>query len=153
MKSHARTRRRSVAALAGAMAVLTAVAPAALAKSRDAVPIEVLSAHADTVSGGDALVGVTVPDKVKAKHFSVLRNGVDVTAAFKPDADDPSRLVGLVDGLDLGDNLLVARSQTRGIPDGVLHVNNHPITGPIFSGPQQAPYICRTAASGLGEPT
>src|SRR4051812_44376586 len=109
-------RRRGAAALVAAFAALGAIAPAAIGKSRDAVPIEVLSTHADKVTGGDVLVAVQVPDKVKAKHFSVLRNGDDVTAVFKPDADDPSRLVGLVDGLHIGDNTLTARSQTRGIP-------------------------------------
>lgn len=147
------TRRRSAAAFVTAVVALAALAQGASATSRDAVPIEVLSTHADTVTGGDVLVAVEVPEKVKLKHFSVLRNGDDVTAAFHPDPDDPSRLVGLVDGLQLGDNALVARSQTRGIPDGVLHVKNHPITGPVFSGPHQTPFICRTAAAGLGDPT
>ena len=29
---------------------------------------------------------------------------------------------------------------------------NHPQSGPIFSGPQQQPFVCTTARSGLGQP-
>src|SRR3954447_14162099 len=153
MEQRRHTWRRSAAAVFTAVVAVAAFAPGATAKSRDPVPIEALSTRADSVTGGDVLVAVRVPDKVKLKHFSVLRDGDDVTASFRPDPDDPSRLVGLVGGLRLGDNTLIGRSQTRGIPDGVLHVNNHPITGPVFSGPHQTPFICRTAASGLGDPT
>ncbi|KKK90527.1 hypothetical protein LCGC14_2722100, partial [marine sediment metagenome] len=31
-------------------------------------------------------------------------------------------------------------------------MTNHPITGPIFSGPQQQPFVCTTARAGLGQP-
>ena len=36
---------------------------------------------------------------------------------------------------------------------GRLKVENHPITGPIFSGPQQQPFVCKTQTqAGLGYP-
>ncbi|UCH87570.1 MAG: hypothetical protein JSU97_04090, partial [Dehalococcoidia bacterium] len=37
-------------------------------------------------------------------------------------------------------------------PLAQLTATNHPITGPIFSGPLQDPFVCRTEASGLGQP-
>ena len=33
-----------------------------------------------------------------------------------------------------------------------LTVVNHPITGPVFSGPHEQPFVCETEAAGLGAP-
>jgi hypothetical protein len=109
MESRMRAQRRCAATLAALAATLAVVAPAASAKPRQ-LPIEALSTRADLVTGGDVLVAVRVPDKVKLKHVSVSLNGSDITDAFRPDADDPQRLVGLVDGLRAGQNLLAARA-------------------------------------------
>ena len=46
-------------------------------------------------------------------------------------------------GLRIGRNLIevsMSGRQTR-----KLEVTDHPITGPVFSGPQQQPFICTTA--------
>ena len=64
-------------------------------------------------------------------------------------------LRGLVDGLALGENEIVARAngQGKGTPPGrsaTLRVVNHPISGPLFSGPQQEPFFCETVQNGLG---
>lgn len=118
-------------------------APAAHAKDVD---IDVLSSRADQVSGGDALVRVEASAGL-LRQLRVLRNGEDVTDAFEP---RDGALVGLVDQLRLGRNQLTVtqRSRTR----DRLTLINHPSTGPMFSGPHQVPFVCKTIQAGLGEP-
>jgi hypothetical protein len=117
-----------------------------------AVKISVLSSRAHQVSGGDALVQVRAPRGLLHK-LRVLRNGEDVTAAF---TERDGALEGLVDGLRLGANQLTAVRRWHALAR--LRVTNFPITGPIFSGPQQTPFVCKTNQSqpplgdSLGEP-
>jgi hypothetical protein len=96
------------------------------------VSIEVLSGRADSVSGGDALVAVTGAKK----DSMITAAGVDVTDAFTPRGD---QLVGLVDGLPVGTSELEVRAK-NGQTHATLEVTNHPITGPVFSGPQHPMY-------------
>ncbi len=107
--------------------------------------ITTLSSRPDMVSGGDALVEV----KTSATSSVVVTlNGKDVSQAFHA---DPARgsLVGLVDGLRAGGNVIVAKAGSR---TARLDVTNFPITGPIVSGPHLTPFVCKTVESGLGEP-
>jgi hypothetical protein len=115
--------------------------------------LSILSSSPGMVSGGDALVRVDVPSDVPLEQVSVELNGVDVTAAFAPAPDDHA-VVGLVDGFVLGENTLKAKvtGPVTPRPAAELSVTNHPVTGPIFSGPQQQPFVCTTARSGLGQP-
>src|SRR5918994_7443572 len=76
--------------------------------------ITVLSSRPDQVSGGDALVEVSVPRSVRVDDVTITVDGVDVTAAFAPDSADGATLVGLVDGLDEGDNTLTVAAAGRG---------------------------------------
>ena len=46
-------------------------------------------------------------------RLHVLLNGRDVTASFAPDAKD-GKLTGLITGLQLGSNLLIAQAQSPG---------------------------------------
>ena len=108
-----------------------------------AVRIDVLSSRPDQVSGGDALVRVQAPPGL-LKQLRVERNCVDVTPAF---AQRDGALVGLVDGLEVGRNVLTAGHQRH--VDADLGVTNFPITGPMFSGPQQHPFVCTTNQLGL----
>src|SRR5207244_9985812 len=76
----------------------------------------------------------------------------DVTAAFLPDATGDA-LIGLVSGLRDGDNMLTASTRrTKPSHNARLVVRNFPSFGPVFHGPHQQPWICETAASGLGAP-
>lgn len=75
----------------------------------------------------------------------MLRNGEDVTSLFTADPGGRTA-TALVTGLRVGDNTLQAR------PGGVLRLRNFPVSGPIFSGPQQYPFVCKTERSGLGPP-
>ncbi len=60
----------------------------------------------------------------------------------------------MVTGLRLGANTLFVDSNGRGNgrPTASVTLTNHPVTGPIFSGPQQQPFVCKTQTAGLGFP-
>ena len=121
------------------------VGPAPAQASHGRVDIDVVSSPKPTlVSGGSALVRVTGPGQVTVR---VGRR--DVTRAFTIQPDG-SRL-GLVDGLPLGSSVITATVR-RGSPAAV-RVVNHPVTGPVFSGPQQVPFFCETTAFGLAPAT
>jgi hypothetical protein len=111
----------------------------------DRFRLEVLSGRADQVSGGDALVRITVPRGVRTSRVEVALGRTDVTDAFT--RQDDGTLVGLVDGLREGRNTLTARATGRGPTPRPAHLTlvDHPIGGPIFSGPQQQPFVCTTA--------
>jgi Tannase-like family of unknown function (DUF6351) len=116
--------------------------------------LEVLSSPATMVTGGDALVRVTIPRTVPLHKATVLVNGRDVTSTLELDAAERT-LTGMVSGLRLGANTLFADSNGRGHgrPTASLTLVNHPVTGPIFSGPQQQPFVCKTQTqAGLGFP-
>jgi hypothetical protein len=104
----------------------------------DAFRIEVLSSRPDAVAGGDALVRISVKKKgVRLSDVRVELNGRDVTAAFVAD-EGANTVTGLVTGMGLGHNVLKVGAEA----DIVL--TNHPIEGPVFSGPHEEPYFCQT---------
>jgi hypothetical protein len=142
-------RRRAPATLLAALAVvmLLPTAPATAQPPADGqVEIRALSTRADLVSGGDVLVEVVLPAGVDTAHVRMTVDGRDVTDAIAVRSD--GRMVGLVEGLDVGRNRLVAT-----LPDGSgaqLDLTNHPIGGPLFSGPQIQPWICATDEHDMG---
>jgi hypothetical protein len=108
-----------------------------------------LSTLPDTVTDGDVLLGLR--GLAAADTFTVKRNGEDVTSAFK--RQDDGSISGLVSGLAEGANTLVASATgAAGTRRATLGVVNHPISGPVISGPHQTPFICRTKDAGLGDP-
>ncbi|WP_202862986.1 DUF6351 family protein [Ornithinimicrobium murale] len=130
-------------------------APTEATASPRAISIEVLSGAADQVTGGDALVEITSPDSVAPDDLRVALNGTDITSTF--DLTEEGTLVGLVDGLDLGTNTLRAEATASGNRPGgsfaipaTVTLENHPTQGPIFSGPQQQPFVCTTARGTFG---
>src|ERR671924_995105 len=135
-----------------------ALGPPAAARphERGKVDFTSLSADPGRVTGGDVLLAVDVPRKISIERLRIERNGGDVTAAFDPDPARPGRLVGLVDGLSLGRNTIQAfesrRSKKHPKRVGELRLRNFPITGPVFSGPHQTPFICQTGETDLGPP-
>jgi hypothetical protein len=112
-----------------------------------ALTLETTSARAGYVSGGDVLV--TISGRATRTAVRLTRNGGDVTRALAPVAVAASR-TALVDGLRDGANTLVA---TAGKSRVSLTVVNHPKDGPVFSGPHIEPWVCTTAAAGLGPAT
>lgn len=114
------------------------------ANAGSSLEIVVLSNRADLISGGDALVEV-LPSSADSSKIRVDVDGRDVTSAF---ARRPNgRFMGLVTGLRKGENVLTARGQGGA---SRITITNHPIGGPIFSGPQVRPWICETEKVGLG---
>lgn len=126
-----------------------------------ALVVSVVSSAPDQVSGGDALLRVDVPRQVPLHQVAVAVDGREVTDSFEA-APGGRALVGLVDDLALGENEVVASANGRGSgrpAPGRLTVTNHSISGPIFSGPQQQPFVCTTARAAfegrrlLGQPS
>ncbi len=124
-------------ALMGVLLVLATVPAAADAA---ALKIETVSTRPDKVTGGDVLVRVTGATRPRVKV-----DGRDVSGAFRP-ADDGG-VLGLVDGLAPGTHQLVA---TSGRDRAALELRAYPITGPVFSGPHETPFVCETESAGLG---
>ena len=117
-----------------AVAVLGA---AALAFGADPqVGIKTLSTDPSRVTGGDVLVEVSVPAGAALDSVKIMVGDRDVTSSFQAGAM-PNRLVGLVTGLPEGKSVIRAGASS-------LEVTNYPITGPVFSGPWQTPFICET---------
>jgi hypothetical protein len=112
--------------------------------------VEVLSGRPDMVTGGDALVRVTVPGNVPLQKADVRLNGADITAAFSRD-DATRTLTGLVTGMAPGTNTLAVHSngQGAGRPSTETTLTNFPIQGPVFSGPHEQPFICATQSFNL----
>ena len=108
--------------------------------------IEVLSSKPYMVSGGDALVRVTVKKKkVNLSDVRIELNGANVTGSFRANAA-AGTLTGLVSGLRLGSNQLEidAKGKGKGRADADLTLTNYPVQGPIISGPHEFPYACTT---------
>ena len=101
--------------------------------------IRVLSGRADLVSGGDALISIR--GLRSSRGLSVQAAGKDQTPAFTHRSS--GTLVGLVRGLPLGQSSVVVRAGRRAAK---LRVTNHPIGGPVFSGPQLQPWKCQPTA-------
>ena len=154
-KSHGRGWLAFLAATVIALAGL-ATTPFGLADDRDDddwrnnFRIRTFSTKPELISGGDVLVRVEVPRKVSLQSVLVELNGGDVSAALRADAETWT-LTGLINGLRLGKNTLEAsvRGRIHG-RSARLTLTNHPISGPIFSGPHQTPFICETEVFGLG---
>lgn len=147
-----------VLALFLAAAALVAVAPSFAQVAHNGVdprhhgwtqyPIEVLSGRPDAITGGDALVRVTVNKNVALNEMRIKLNGADVSAAFV--ANGAARtLTGLVSGMKVGENLLEiidprGNVKGRGRADADIVLTNYPVEGPVFSGVHEQPYACAT---------
>ncbi len=121
------------------------------ASAAQPIDVEILSSKADRVTGGDVLVAVDVPKGVSVKKTGFRLNGRGVKRFLSAEPDNPRRLTGLVSGLRDGGNRLSAWAP--GLSSATtVRIYNSPVTGPVFSGPHQSPFICRTAQNGLGDP-
>ena len=133
---------RLVAVLAAA-GLLAASLPT-LAHDNDDLEIVTLSNRADLISGGDALIEVRVPKGVSLSKVRLELNGRKVTSGFVANASART-LRGLVTGLREGKNHVTAEIDERGRDRRAhLEITNHPIGGPVLSGPQIVPFFCAT---------
>ncbi len=108
------------------------------------VRLQVLSSAPQWVSGGDARIELQAPRALHAS-LQLWLNGQPIKHTLVADGD---RLEGVISGLALGENVLEART-TAGVR-ARLALTNHPVTGPMFSGPQQHPFVCTTIQSAVG---
>lgn len=112
--------------------------------------LAVLSSAPDQVSGGDILITVKGDANLLENEMDELEfwiNDSSVTPKRMTTRNDQLEI--LLDGLDLGDNQLELHHKKHGPLDQVALVN-HPISGPMFSGPQQYPFVC-TVSTELGK--
>jgi Tannase-like family of unknown function (DUF6351)/Cytochrome C' len=115
-------------------------------RSNHAIQISTLSSRPQLVSGGNVLTSILLPQSLDQSQVRVTLNGQDIASEFI--ADEAAHiLVGLVTGLRLGENSLTAWSANSrdGNTRTRVTLTNHPITGPIISGPHQQPFICTAA--------
>lgn len=130
-------RAAGAAAAIGLVAALLVVAvPLESSGADHGLRLEVVSTRADMVTGGNALVAVSLGDGVSPEHVEVTAGDRDVTDDFEQAGD--GRLLGMVEHLDAGVTQLQA---VAGRAATTLDVENHPISGPVFSGPQ-VPMYC-----------
>lgn len=143
-------RRRADVAVASALAAMVLAACGGGGSDNDdggqppagnALKMSVLSSQPDYVSGGDALIEIELPAGAASGTPVVTANGRDVSAAFQ--ATSNGKFLGRVDRLTLGANQLSAKV---GDASTALTVTNYPITGPMFSGPHQNPFVCTLAS-------
>ena len=121
----------------------TALDGGVLAAPGPALQIKTLSNRADLVSGGDVLVEVIIPSASPTGTVHVFAGTRDVSAAFARRSD--GRTIGLITGLDVGPTQI--KADLDGKQAAILTVTNHPIGGPVFSGPQIQPWICATSVA------
>jgi hypothetical protein len=141
--SDGKRRGRVWVGLVGALLICLAAVPADAAKHRKpALSISVLSGRADLVSGGSTLVAIKLP-RSDTRSVKVTLGHRNVTKDFAIRKD--GRFEALLTGLRLGRNVLQAT-----LPSGWaarITLTNHPIGGPVISGPQLHPWICEQGAT------
>jgi hypothetical protein len=137
----------------GAVVVVAGCLSAVAARGADASPAGAASGLTVTtvanprpqlISGSETLIRVTLPSAAGWAGLRVTENGRDITSAFA--AQPGGSLLGLATGLRLGPDIVTA---TDGPHSASVRITDHPITGPVFSGPQQEPFFCETTAFGL----
>ena len=112
---------------------------AAAEKVLNNLDVKVLSSDISRVTGGDALLLISVPAATPVDTVKVTLAGRDLSGAFRSTA--PNVFLGLVTGLDNGKNAVTV---SAGGKNAIVDLVNYPITGPITSGPWIQPFICQT---------
>jgi hypothetical protein len=143
-----------VALLASAQAASAANNARPGTPASDRFDVRVVSSAPDQVTGGDARVHIGVPRTVPLHQVEIHVNGVDRRGSFTL-MPGTRTFTGVVDGLRVGDNALHVKANGNGggrPPPVHLTLKNHPVTGPVFSGPHQYPFVCNTVSNGLGQP-
>lgn len=110
--------------------------------ARERVRIRILSTRPDLVSGGQALTQIVLPRGVNPARVQLTLGRRNVTRQFAMRSN--GKFEGLLTGLAVGRNVLKVT-----LPDGYgarLQITNHPIGGPVFSGPQIQPWLCQAKA-------
>src|SRR5829696_7035554 len=131
-------------AVALCLVLATCAWPAgALAGGSSHLDIRVLSNRADLISGGDALVVVKLPRGVRPSQVRMKVNDRNVTGDFAMRVN--GRYEGRLDGVRLGRNVVTATAP--GTDSDRIAIRNHAMGGPVFSGPQIQPWVCRNGST------
>jgi Tannase-like family of unknown function (DUF6351) len=109
------------------------------------VSIRLLSSAPQWVSGGDARIEVWAAPDLHDK-LEIWINGRKTSQTL---VSRGFRLEGVVSGFDDGDNTLEVRHAHGLGVRASIRLTNHPIEGPMFSGPHQQPFVCTTNQFGL----
>lgn len=135
----------TISAIAIALGAAPAVAQVAKGGGFE---LRTLSARADMVSGGDVLIQIDAPPSAAA-NVAIAVNGHEADAELK--ATRATTIIARLKNLTLGRN--VVEVGVKGQRPAVrLAIVNHPITGPVISGPHQSPFNCETETWGFGPP-
>lgn len=105
------------------------------------VELRVLSSAPEQVTGDSVLLGLPVLAGVEASSLEFLVNGRTVEPLRMESGR--SGLEVLLDGLNRGPNEVMVHDQGGSMLAGISVVS-HPLTGPVFSGPRQYPFVCTT---------
>ena len=92
------------------------------------------------VTGGDVLVELELVESMAGSPITLEINGVDLSEKLVSISSHVSQ--ALLVGLPEGDSLLLA---TAGQQQRQLRLTNYPLSGPIISGPHEAPFYCQTS--------
>lgn len=126
--------------------IFPAITMAMALSAQAAVPrfrIVTLSSRPEMISGGNVLVRIDLPGGASGPNVVVRLNGEEVTSDLHP-VHSGRAIEGLIPGLQLGENRLEVFGGSTSRPAAELTLVDHPISGPVFSGPQQHPFICQT---------
>jgi len=131
--------------LSALLPVLILLSAASSLVAAEKLEIHCLSTRPDMLSGGEALVQISMPESPSSGEIAVSLDGRDITKEFRP-SNELGGLIGLVKGLSLGKHTLVAKTTSKSAKpqSATLNLMDHPVVGPIFSGPHQTPFICET---------
>ncbi len=136
----------------GVFAAVAALAIGNPSAQSNGVEMRTISTRPDLVSGGDVLIEIKAPAGTQADQIQLSLNGKDMATTLRLEKDTTS-FRALITDLSEGENVLRAAIRSAGkTRQATLKITNHPITGPILSGPHLTPYECRTVESGLGQP-
>lgn len=112
-----------------------------VATAQNSINVATVSTKPTMVSGGNVLVRIDVLNQLQPDEISVELGGHDVTRTFRR-LDGSTSLLGLVGSLHNGSNTLVVKAGDQAPVR--LSLINHPLAGPVFSGPHEEPFICQT---------
>ena len=111
----------------------------------DGLAVETVSTRADAVTGGDVLIAIQPPEGEPADQATVRVDGTAAEVSLSSAGGEEA--TGLVEGLPEGDSTIEV---SLGDETASVDVVNHPVTGPVFSGPHLPLPVCTTEANGLG---
>lgn len=103
--------------------------------------LQTLSTKPWLITGGDVLVGVSLPENSNPAGLQIRLNGEAVTDLFREVSS--TRRQALLTGLPLGDSTLQADLGNNSAPVN-LQLTNYPVSGPVISGQHETPFYCQT---------